>query len=233
MAGHTHFDESTEEYLEAVYRLEREGPGVTTSGLAAELGVAPASVSGMLKRLASEGYLEYRARGEARLSQKGLEVAVRVMRRHRLAERLLTDVLGMPWDEVHAEACRLEHAISARVEERLLVLLGDPQTCPHGLPIPPADLSEPHRPGVPLAQLSSGDAATVAEVTEELSEMLRYLGQIGVRPGAELRVIEKAPLGGPVTIEVGELRSAISLELARTISVIAHAVADEKTLRTA
>src|SRR5471032_2764160 len=157
MAGHTHFDESTEEYLEAVYRLDREGPGVTTSGLAAELGVAAASVSGMLKKLAEGGYLEYIARGEAKLTQKGLEVAVRVIRRHRLAERLLTDVLGMPWDEVHAEACRLEHAISARVEERLITLLGNPQSCPHGHPIPPADGSDPERPGVPLAQLTAGD----------------------------------------------------------------------------
>src|SRR5271154_1117113 len=127
MAGHTHFDESTEEYLEAIYRLDREGPGVTTSGLAADLGVAPASVSGMLKKLASEGYLAYVARGEAKLTERGLSVAVRVMRRHRLAECFLTNILGMPWDEVNEEACRLEHAISARVEERLVAVLGDPK----------------------------------------------------------------------------------------------------------
>src|SRR5579875_3126730 len=88
MAGHTHFDETTEEYLEAVYRLEREGPGVTTSALASELGVSPASVSGMLKKLANEGYIEHRARGEAKLTRKGLEIAVRVMRRHRHLEPL-------------------------------------------------------------------------------------------------------------------------------------------------
>ena len=114
MSGHSHFAESTEEYLEAVYRLEREGPGVTTSGLASELGVAPASVSGMLKKLGSDGYLEYVARGEVKLTQKGLAVAVRVVRRHRLAECLLTNVLGMPWDEVQSEACMLEHAISEK-----------------------------------------------------------------------------------------------------------------------
>ena len=107
MPGHTHFDESTEEYLEAVYRLEREGPGVTTSGLAADLGVSPASVSGMLKKLGSDGYLTYEARGQAALTEKGLRVAVRVIRRNRLAEVFLQDILGMPWDEVHAEACRL------------------------------------------------------------------------------------------------------------------------------
>jgi DtxR family Mn-dependent transcriptional regulator len=221
MPGHTHFDESTEEYLEAVYRLEREGPGVTTSGLASELGVAPASVSGMLKKLAADGYIEHRARGDARLTPKGLEVAVRVLRRHRLAECLLTDVLGMPWDQVHAEACRLEHAISARVEERLVAVLGDPKTCPHGHPIPPADGSDPPRPGVPLAQVGTGEPAVMYGVTEEVSEILRYLGDIGLRPGAQVTVVEKAPLGGPITIALGGKTHAISLELARMIVVLA------------
>ncbi len=220
MPGHTHFDESTEEYLEAIYRLEREGPGVTTSALANELGVAPASVSGMLKKLSSDGYIEHRARGEAKLTQPGLAVGVRVVRRHRLAECLLTEVLGMPWDEVHAEACRLEHAISARVEERLVAVLGNPTTCPHGHPIPPADLSEPQRPGMPLAQLAEGDAARVHGVTEALSEILRYLGEIGLRPGVDIRIVEKAPLGGPITLLIGDRQHAISLELARMVVVI-------------
>lgn len=220
MAGHTHFAESIEEYLEAVYRLEREGPGVTTSGLASELGVAAASVSGMLKKLAADGYLEHRARGEAKLTQKGLEVAVRVMRRHRLAECLLTDVLGMGWDEVHAEACMLEHAISERVEERLIALLGDPKTCPHGHPIPPKDLSDPVRVGMPLAQIESGGGAVVHGVTEEVPEILRYLAEIGLRPGVSVSVAEKAPLGGPMTIRVNGATHAISLELARMITVV-------------
>lgn len=220
MAGHTHFDESTEEYLEAVYRLEREGPGVTTSALASELGVAPASVSGMLKKLATDGYIDHRARGEAKLTRKGLEVAVRVLRRHRLAECLLTDILGMPWEDVHAEACRLEHAISARVEERLIAVLGDPQTCPHGHPIPPADLSDPIRLGVPLAQIDVGAHARVNGVTEEVPEMLVYLGKIGMRPGAAIVITAKAPLGGPVTVNIEGMPHAISLELARMVTVI-------------
>ncbi len=149
MPAHTHFDEATEEYLEAIYRLEREGSGVTTSGLASELGVSAASVSGMLKKLAADGYIDHQSRGEARLTPKGLVIGAQVVRRHRLAERLLTDVLGMGWDEVDAEACKLEHAISARVEERLIDVLGDPQTCPHGHPIPPADGSEPAAPRHP------------------------------------------------------------------------------------
>jgi DtxR family transcriptional regulator, Mn-dependent transcriptional regulator len=217
---HTHFDEATEEYLEAIYRLEREGNGVTTSGLASELGVAPASVSGMLKKLAAEGYVEHRSRGEAKLTEKGLLIGVRVVRRHRLAERLLTDVLGMAWDEVHPEACMLEHAITARVEEYLVRLLGNPQVCPHGHPIPPADGSEPPHIGVPLAQIESGRRATVHGVTDEVPEILRYLGEVGLRPGADVTVISKAPLGGPVTVEVAEKHHAISLELARMVTVV-------------
>jgi DtxR family Mn-dependent transcriptional regulator len=227
MPGHTHFDESTEEYLEALYRLEREGPGFSTSALASELGVAPASVSGMLKKLASDGYIEHRARGEAKLTRSGLTVAVRVMRRHRLAECFLTEILGMPWDEVHEEACRLEHAISDRVEARLIAVLGDPKMCPHGHPIPPSDLSDPERPGMPLAQVGAGGHAVVFGVTEEVPEILRYLGEIGVRPGTPVDVLEKAPLGGPITIRVGAKQHAISLELARMVTVLPAPLPDE------
>jgi DtxR family Mn-dependent transcriptional regulator len=229
MAGHTHFDESTEEYLEAIYRLDREGPGVTTSGLAADLGVAPASVSGMLKKLATEGYLEYQARGAAKLTERGLSVAVRVMRRHRLAECFLTDILGMPWDEVNEEACRLEHAISARVEDRLVALLGDPKFCPHGLPIPAADLSEPARRERKLADLEPGHSARIVDVAEDVPEMLRFLDEIGVRPGATVDVVARGPMGGPVTLTGPSGRHAISLELARLISIDNS----EATLRTA
>ena len=110
--------------------------------------------------------------------------------------------------------------LGASVEERLVAVLGDPQTCPHGHPIPPSDLSDPIRPGFPLAQVAVGDDATVFGVTEELSEMLRYLGQIGMRPGAHVSVLEKAPLGGPVTVRLGGAQHAISLELARSITVV-------------
>lgn len=219
MSGHSHFAESVEEYLEAVYRLEREGPGVTTSGLASALGVAPASVSGMVKKLAKDGYVQQVARGEVKLTTAGLEIAVRVLRRHRLAERLLTDVLGMPWDEVHAEACMLEHAISDRVEARLMTLLEDPVTCPHGQPIPPKDLTQPPAPGEPLAQVPQGTRARIESVTEELPEILRYLGEIGMRPGVDVTIVRKAPLGGPITVDVGGSQHAISLELARLITV--------------
>ncbi|HTU70090.1 MAG TPA: metal-dependent transcriptional regulator [Candidatus Baltobacteraceae bacterium] len=221
MSGHSHFTESIEEYLEAVYRLEREGPGVTTSGLATSLGVAPASVSGMLKKLAKDGYVEQVGRGEVKLTQKGLAVGVRVLRRHRIAERFLNEILGMPWDQVHDEACVLEHAISSNVEARLLKLLKDPTTCPHGQPIPPNDLSDPVRSGEPLAQMPEGTHARIQSVTEEFPEILRYLAEIGLRPGVEISLLKKAPLGGPLTIAVNGKEHAISLELAGLVTVLA------------
>ncbi|HZO93065.1 MAG TPA: metal-dependent transcriptional regulator [Candidatus Baltobacteraceae bacterium] len=223
MPGHTHFEEHTEEYLEAVYRLEREGPGVTTSGLAADLGVAPASVSGMLKKLAADGYLTYEARGHATLTEKGLAVAVRVVRRNRLAEVFLQDILGMPWDEIHAEACRLEHAISDRVEERLVAVLGDPKVCPHGHPIPPADLTRPDRVVLHLSDAQAGATVRIIEVVEDVPETLRYLDRIGLRPGAIVDVLERGPLGGPITIQAPGARTAISMELARLIAIAPEA----------
>jgi DtxR family Mn-dependent transcriptional regulator len=220
MPGHTHFDESNEEYLEAIYRLDREGPGVSNSAIASELGVAPASVSGMLKKLVTEGYIDHEARGGAKLTKKGLETAVRVVRRNRLAEVFLTEILGLPWDQVYEEACRLEHAISARVEERLVAILGDPKFCPHGHPIPSADLSDPEYVGIPVAQLEIGSRAKLHSVTEQMSEMLRYLSDIGLERGTIMTVVEKAPLGGPITIEYDGRRQAISLELAKQLTVV-------------
>jgi len=223
MPGHTHFAESTEEYLEAIYRLEREGPGVTTSGLAADLGVAPASVSGMLKKLAADGYLTYTARSHAALTDDGLEIATRVLRRNRLAEVFLHDVLGMPWDEVHAEACKLEHAISDRVEERLIAVLGDPSVCPHGHPIPSHDRAAPPRCGLRLAEALPGSTVRVVEVVEDEPEMLRLLAAAGLRPGATATVVEHPTPGAPVIVESEAGRTAIPIELARLVAIAAEA----------
>ena len=221
MSGHSHFAESVEEYLEAVYRLEREGPGVTTSGLASALGVAPASVSGMLKKLAKDGYLEQVSRGEVKLTEKGLAVGVRVLRRHRLAERLLD---RRAW-ACRGIKCTTKPACSntqsrATWKRDLLKLLKDPTTCPHGQPIPPSDLSDPVRIGEPLAQVPEGTRGRVESVTEEFPEILRYLAEIGLRPGVEITLVQKAPLGGPLTIAVNGARHAISLELAGLVTVL-------------
>ena len=141
----------------------------------------------MLKKLVNDGYVEHEVRGDIKLTRKGLEVAVGVVRRNRLAERLLTDVLGMPWDEVYAEACILEHAITdKRRGASRRRRSANPQTCPHGHPIPPKDLTEPVRTETPLAQVEPGSSVTVSGVTEQMPEILRYLAQVGLRPGVKL-----------------------------------------------
>jgi DtxR family Mn-dependent transcriptional regulator len=143
-----------------------------------------------------------------------------VIRRNRLAEVFLHQILGMPWDEVHEEACRLEHAISERVEERLVAVLGDPRVCPHGHAIPPADLSDvPARLSLRLADALAGATVRVLEVVEDAPETLRYLDRVGLRPGATVHVVERGPVGGPITIEGVAGRAAISLELAGSIAV--------------
>ena len=222
MPGHTHFAESTEEYLEAIYRLEREGPGVTTSGLAADLGVAPASVSGMLKKLASDGYLTYTARSQATLTDGGLAIAIRVVRRNRLAEVFLHDVLGMPWDQVHPEACRLEHAISDHVEERLAAVLGDPKVCPHGHPIPALDAVYEPRHLAYLTDAQSGASVRIVEVVEDDSEMLRLLDAGGLRPGKIVQVVERAA-GGAVTVTGPSGKTVVPFDLARLVAVAVEA----------
>jgi DtxR family Mn-dependent transcriptional regulator len=186
-----------EDYLQQIKRLEEGGQRCTATVLAQNLGVSLPSASEMLKRLAEEGYLEREKDGAIHLTAYGRPLAHMVLRRHRLVERLLTDILGMPWHEVHREAHRLEHAISSRVEEHLAAALGFPEYCPHGHPICPVDRRELR----PLGALQSGEQAAVAQISEISEELLAYLDQIGIRPGTVLTMVEAAPFEGPLTFE--------------------------------
>ncbi len=209
-----------EEYLEGIYRLEREGSGVTHVGLGA--GTGRRTCVGLRNAEEACGRRATSSIGRAakcKLTPAGLEVGVPRHATPSASGALLTDVLGMPWDEVHDEACVLEHAISERVEERLVAVLGRSQRpVPHGHPIPPVDLSEPVRPAC-RSRNSPGAARPRHRRHEEVPEMLRYLVEVGMRPGAAVRCVEKAPLGGPVTVDNARGRHAISLELARMVTV--------------
>jgi len=186
-----------EDYLQQIKRLEEGGRRCTATVLAQALGVSLPSASEMLKRLAEEGYLERDKGGAIHLTAHGRPLAHMVLRRHRLVERLLTDVLGMPWHEVHREADRIEHAISSRVEEHLAAALGYPEYCPHGHPICPVD----RRDLRPLEALQAGERAAVGQISEMSQELLAYLDQIGIRPGTVLTMVEAAPFEGPLTFE--------------------------------
>jgi DtxR family Mn-dependent transcriptional regulator len=212
--------EAVEDYAKTIFGLERrEEAPVTTSALAVRLGVAPASVTAMLKRMAEAGLVEHEPYRGVRLTASGRRVALEVIRHHRLIESYLADALGMPWDRVHAEAEVLEHYISEELEERIASALGDPDFDPHGDPIPSRELKISAEEGVPLADMGPGDRGTFARVSDSDPAMLRYLAERGIRPGADLTVTDRQPFGGPLFVEVDGESHAIGGELAERMVV--------------
>jgi DtxR family transcriptional regulator, Mn-dependent transcriptional regulator len=206
-----------EEYLEAIYKLGQEGP-VRPSQVAEWVGVSGPTVTATLRRLASRG-LVVREGTKVVLTPDGVQRALEIVRRHRVAETFLVQTLGLDWEAAHEEACRLEHALSDRVLHALEDFLGNPGSCPHGHPIPGADGSLVSVAGTPLSDLKVGSAATVVAVAEEIEGMLAYLGSVGLRPGACLTVVESAPFEGPLTLECEGRRVALAREVARLVTV--------------
>ena len=212
--------EAVEDYAKAIYALGRRQEGaVTTSALAERLGISPGSVTAMLKRMGEMGLAEHEPYHGVRLTKRGERVALEVIRHHRLLESYLSEALGMPWDRVHDEAEVLEHYISEELEERLATALGDPSHDPHGDPIPDRELAVEPADGVPLANLDEGATGTFTRVSDSNPEMLRYLAERGIRPGAALRVQQRQPFGGPLTVEVGGDDHVIGGELAERMLV--------------
>jgi DtxR family transcriptional regulator, Mn-dependent transcriptional regulator len=210
---------STEDYLKAIYGLAgTEQRPVQTTAIAGALGVAPPSVSGMLRRLAEGGLLAHEPYRGVRLTDGGRKAALRVMRRHRILECYLTSRLGYDWDSVHPEAERLEHAASDELIERMALVLGDPAYDPHGAPIPTRD-GDIERPRVtPLADLAVGTVAELRMVDDKDPERLRYLSSLGLEVGTRFQVLERQPFDGPVSIAVpGHPDVALGLGLARAL----------------
>ena len=197
--------EATEEYLETILELEEEGVPPIRARLAERLRLSPASVSEAVRRLADQGYVEDGDARTLRLTTRGRDVAVSVVRRHRLAERLLVDVIGLEWEKVHREAARWEHAISADVERKLVDLLGDPATCPHGNPIPGTRRPPDGRPSVPLWDVGPGPV-TVKRISEQLElddDALAMLARARLIPGCVATVIGTEPDGVAVDTPAG------------------------------
>ena len=212
-----------EDYLKAIYDLERVGEPATTNDIALRLGVAPASVSGMVRRLADQGLITHEPYRGVRLTSDGRRAALRTLRRHRILECYLTEVLGYPWDRVHEEAEQLEHAASEELIERMAAALGDPAQDPHGAPIPTRDGSGEEATLRTLAEVGQGERLRVRRVEDEDAERLRYLAELGIRPGALIRILDKAPFGGPITLWVddagGGATRAIGVGLAEQVFV--------------
>lgn len=208
-----------EDYLKAIYELERGSDAANTSEIAQRLDIAPASVSGMIKRLSDQGLLAYEPYRGVRLTGKGRRAALRTLRRHRVIEAYLSIALGYPWDRVHDEAEHLEHAASDELIERMALAIGEPLVDPHGAPIPSREGTIDEREYHSLADVSPGYSARVVRVSDGDPKMLRYLAELSIVPGAEVMLISREPFGGPITVSIGAIQAVIGPELAAQVLV--------------
>ncbi len=212
---------AVEDYLKAIYLLsEGEGGAVVgTSAIAERLGVAPASVTGMLKRLGTQGLVRHERYQGASLTAPGKREAIRMIRRHRVLELFLVEVLGYTWDLVHEEAERLEHAASDAMVDRMARVLGDPEVDPHGHPIPSAAGKMDALALPTLAELEAHTPAVLRRVPDDDAEALRYMARLNLVPGVEVEVIERGPAQGPLRIRVGSGEEVVSRDLASRVHV--------------
>ncbi len=210
-----HATVAEEEYLQTLFWLEEAGLPMTGANVARAMQLSPPTVHEMIGRLERDGYITRASDKTISFTSSGSEHAEGVVRRHRLIERFLTDVLGIPWDEVHEEAERLEHAMSPVLEERMLAAIGDAKTCPHGHPIVAGKRIE----GVPLADVSEGASVKVLRLENEAEDLLHYLKDCGLEPGMEATV---APADGDdVVLDASGTEVRVLRTVAETVSVIA------------
>ena len=214
---------ATEDYLRTIYALEEEIQPVIAARVAEEVGVTPSTMVSTLRRLAGEGYLKVVRRKEIHLTTEGKRVAERILRRHFLIERFLTDLLGLDWVKAHQEAHRLEHVVSQDVEDGLAKLLDYPKTCPHGNPIPSKDSEQTQKnKGTPLHSITAGKEVELDHITEggeRDSRLLGFLQEHRLVPGAKVQVVDVAPSLGVMSLKVGQDEFSLGIEAAKKIRV--------------
>jgi DtxR family Mn-dependent transcriptional regulator len=214
-----------EDYLDQIYLMELNGQRVIGARLAERMGTALPTVTETLRRMVREGLVELDDHKHVSLTASGKEAAESLIRRHALSERLLTDILGLSWVEAHAEAHKFEHIISPKVEARLMALLGNPNTCPHGNPIPGLASGEDLAPrGTSLADIDNPGLYHVVRISEDAENDVRlmaYIEERNLKPGVAIRWLEREPFDGPVTIEVEGERHALGKPVAMAVFVAA------------
>ena len=206
--------QAVEDYLKTIYQIQREQGRVATSLLAERLSIAPASATGMIKKLADMRLVVHEPYQGVVLTEAGRKIALEVIRHHRLVELFLAEALGVPWDQVHAEAHKIEHVLSKDLAERIDAALGHPATDPHGAPIPAHDGSIQQLDSVRLSDLKPGQAGVVAEVSDHDAALLRYLGELELYPRAQVQVLAVAPFSGPLTVRIGGAERTLGREAA-------------------
>ncbi len=213
--------ELLEDCLQSVHRLVSQGQPVTRDAIAEFAHTSLPDVDCALVELRARGLVDARGEDHIALTPEGRRQAIGILRRHRLSERLLTDVLGLPWDRVHDEAMRLEHALTPEAESRLAALLQHPETCPHGGPIPAAQAAPASSPAPArtLDRVPPGARVRITQVAEDEGTFLRYLASLGLLPQAYVTVEEVAPFGGPLLVRLGSARYALGRDIAAKILV--------------
>jgi DtxR family Mn-dependent transcriptional regulator len=206
-------------YLKSMFQLGADQGPVAISALAEHLGISPVSATEMVHRMVKERLVEHIPYKGVSLTERGKQRALAVLRRHRLWERFLTDRLGLPWEQVHDVACQLEHSVGPEVTEPLAEDLGQPDTCPHGNPIPSAEGKMPAAAGLKLHQLRVGQRGVVDVIRPEKGDILEYLSSHGVTPGTEVEILEIEPLDGARLILVGSQQVAVGRELAEYVQI--------------
>jgi len=208
-----------EDYLKTIYLLQQREGEASTNAIAEALAVKPASVTGMLKKLAEMKLARHTPYQGVALTRAGARIALEIVRHHRLIELFLIEALGYAWDEVHAEADRLEHVISEDFEDRVAARLGHPQIDPHGDPIPAKDGSVANVDQCSLIQLEHGQSAHITRLDDSHPEMLRYAADLGLRPNTRITLVESEPFGGSLRVRVGKTVHAIGRDLAHNVYV--------------
>jgi DtxR family Mn-dependent transcriptional regulator len=208
-----------EEYLEAIYRLESKVGFARTMDLARELGVVPGSITNTIENLERKGLVIHEPYKGTKLTENGQKIAASILRRHRLAERLLTDFLHLDWSEVHDPACKLEHALSPEILKPLEKALGHPKRCPHGNPIPTMCGGILEEETVPLNELETKTPGIIVKITEEKAEILKQLTELQLIPGQQVIIDDNKGLDRSLTIRVGNESHIIDHDIATVIHV--------------
>lgn len=213
---------TTEEYLEIIYMMVAEGKVVKGARLAEAIGVSRPTVTATLRRMTRDGFIKQDAKKQIQLTPKGYTIADTLQRRHRIIERWLTDLLGFDWAKSDAESHRLEHVFSDEVVDRLNEMLGFPETCPHGNPIPGNQGDKKGSDSFPLSQAQEGDTLRVtriSEYAENTSDVLAHLGERGIIPGAEITVVDISSVSQAVTLRAAAKHFSLSSDIAAAVWV--------------
>lgn len=212
--------QSVEDYLKAIYILNTEGEGATTTNIAETLNISSASVTNMLKRLAGMNFIEHKSYKGATLTEAGKKIALEILRHHRLLELYLQEVMGYSWDEVHDEAEKLEHHISEQFEDKIAELLDHPTHDPHGDPIPSKDGVVPEMASLAITDAELDVSYIIGRVKDQDPELLRHLEKTGIIPGVKLTILKKDPFEGPVQVKLEEEEKTIGFKIASQVYLV-------------